>query len=102
MSLTADLLFHNFPPPPSTPRTPKNKQEKAAQHPNHIRANYKRRTEAIARYKAVMGNDWWTPRQLGETLGIDRNVPNKVLARWHKLDLVDRRKVGSGYEWRIK
>ena len=101
MSLTADLLFNrfNFTAPV---KVPKNKQEKAAQHPNHIRVNYKRRTEAIARYKAVMKDGWWGPRQLGEILGVDRNVPNKVLARWHKLDLVERRKVGSGYEWRIK
>ena len=101
MSLTADLLFNRFSFAPPV-KVPKNKQEKAAQHPNHILANYKKRKEALARYKAVMGDEWWGPRRLGEKLGVDRNVPNKVMVRWHALDLVERRKVGTGYEWRMK
>ena len=101
MSLTADILFNNFsfPAPKIMKQTT---QEKAARHPNRLRANYKKRKEALARYKAVMGDKWWGPRSLGEKLGVDRNVPNKVMVRWYALDLVERRKVGTGYEWRMK
>lgn len=102
MSLTADLLFGNFPPPPPPPTIPKNKQQKAAMHPNSLRANHRKREEAIARYKAAMGDSWWTPAQLGEMLGVHRNVPNKVMVRWFANGIVDRRKLNTGYEWRMK
>ena len=100
MSLVSNLLFNNFPPPP--PRVPRSKQEKAAQHPNHIGANLKRRNEALARYRKAMNGEWLKTREIAERLNAKRSSVQCILAEWYRAGLIEQRDWSQGYEWRLK
>jgi hypothetical protein len=95
------MLFNNFPPPPLPARKLENKQQKAAQHPNHIRANDKRRQRAVAKYKAAMGDEWVKTFEIGRRLGTQSGSLQYVLRTWLSIGLIERRKADKGYEWRM-
>ena len=102
MSLVSNLLFNNFPPPPPrVPAAPLSKQEKAAQHPNHIGANLKRRNEALARYRKAMNGEWLKTREIAERLNAKRSSVQCILAEWYRAGLIEQRDWSQGYEWRL-
>ena len=102
MSLVASLLFNDFDFPPPPPLMPRNKQEKAALHPNSVAANNLKRERALSRYKAVMGDEWVKTFEIGRRLGASSGSLQRIMRGWYHAGLIERRDADKGYEWRMK
>ena len=69
-------------------------------------ANDARRTQALARYRAAMGEGWVKKIEIDSRLGLSRSSSDVCLNKWKKMGLVECRPVGGeyancrGYEWR--
>lgn len=76
--------------------------------PKHVNANRAKHEKTIAKYKAVMRDNWLPTVVIEERLGMGRGTVLPVLSKWEKRGIVERRPVGenfnrrSGYEWRFK
>jgi predicted transcriptional regulator len=60
-----------------------------------------RREQALARYKAVMGDEWVKTFEIGRRLNAASGSLQKILRGWHHAGLVERRKADKGFEWRL-
>lgn len=73
-------------------------------------ANVARHAQTLAKYRAVMGDEWVTTRNIDARLGYARTSCWDCLATWEKAGIIERRKVGGnanwnrrkGFEWRLK
>ena len=71
-------------------------------------ANIAKREQAIARYKAVMRDEWTPTRTIETRLGMERSSCLGNLNKWESMGLIVSRKAGEpgkwnrakGYEWR--
>ena len=95
--LQAATAKYEPPPPP---------QKKQTHKRSMTAANKAKHEQAIARYKAAIGDEWVTTHTIESRLGMSRSTCNKTLHGYVDLGVLERRKVGSqwnrnkGYEWR--
>jgi hypothetical protein len=78
-------------------RVPDAPPRKRAKSPNH-----KTTLKALARYKAVMGDDWIKTFEIKRRLGAQNGSLQKTLRDWYASGFVERRQADKGYEWRMK
>ena len=63
--------------------------------------NQTRHQKCVERYRTFMGDRWVTTREVDDWLGWKRGG-GEVLNRWRALGIVECRRAGRGYEWRMK
>lgn len=87
---------------PERRRTTPRKQRRTLQEQSEATRN-----QAIARYRTVMGDGWMKTQDIDAGLGRPGGA-DRILRKWFRLGLVDRRPVGGvfhqarGYEWKFK
>lgn len=102
MNFAQMLMREKFVPPP------KAKQPNKVRARNCKAANEARHEQAVARYKAVMGDEWVKTSTIEARLGVGRTFCTGTLNHYLDLELIERRPVGEtyirrrGYEWRWK
>jgi hypothetical protein len=62
---------------------------------------HKATVKALARYKAVMGDEWVKSMEIMRRLGTQSGSLQRILNGWHRTGLVERRAADKGYEWRM-
>jgi hypothetical protein len=93
MSFVANMLLGTLPtvtPPKPAPR----ERTKSVGH--------KATVKALARYRAVMGNEWVKSMEIMRRLGTHSGSLQRTLNKWYRAGLIERRKADKGYEWRMK
>lgn len=78
-------------------------------NPKPVQASESHHAKTIARYRAVMGDDWLATKDIENRLGVGRSCITDTLLAWLAKGIVERRKPcpdrewnrKRGYEWRF-
>lgn len=104
MNLLQQLMMANRPGRPV--ERPEPKARSGNPKPDHVNANSAKSQYAIAKYKAVMTEEWTPTNVIERRLGATRGVCFKTLTKWESSGLLVRRPAGGvfnrrmGWEWK--
>lgn len=85
------------------------KKKNAPKNPNVANANKVRHNNSFEKYRAALGQDWLTTREIEKRMKLRPRGSGTTLTNWFRQGHLERRPAGGeeynsrkGYEWRIK